>query len=416
MSNRSCAPNQPPHKPKRIDPGRSRRGVAMLLVMAVLAVTLAVAYAFVHRATIYLRIAENASYASRAIDLAHAGAGEGLLQLKSCEDLALECSECFASITRTFEGGRLTYDVGIQDITDLAAPAGELTFRITSTGRVYDPALARVVARRVVEVEVRRSPRWELLNKAVLAFGQSSDSNRDVDLDRACDITGDIHSNNELVVEHQVNVTGNLTAVGSITNGGYITGSETTGAPVIDPPDIDLQDYLTYQIGCSTYNAADISGTRVLSATILGPTLDNPLGIYYHGGDLDIGAGTEFVGTLIVDGKLKILAGTLLAEPAVVVQGTRTIRLPTIICTDDVDLEQNGMELQLSGLIYGATRFRRHSRDLCSFLLNGAVVASSVVTDREALFPFDVIYDALNANVGMAPGFFTWEMVDWKEN
>lgn len=71
-------------------------------------------------------------------------------------------------------------------------------------------------------------------------------------------------------------------------------------------PDVTFSNWLTYKLynGGFTYNAALLSAT--LSNVALGPTADNPLGIFYRNGSVTLYDNVTITGTLIATSKVTI--------------------------------------------------------------------------------------------------------------
>lgn len=81
--------------------------------------------------------------------------------------------------------------------------------------------------------------------------------------------------------------------------------SQVTRTPI--KPAVDFNAWKSYQVyeGGPTYHAKSIS--RHLHDTYLHPTADNPLGIFYIDGSIEIAANVTIIGTLVSTGRVDIL-------------------------------------------------------------------------------------------------------------
>jgi hypothetical protein len=170
----------------------------------------------------------------------------------------------------------------------------------------------------------------------------------------------------DTVLPLSTTVWGDVQAAGKITNNGRIYGmaywgtSATLGATgtwagaapltsdtsVAVPTSTQLRDYRTYTYQGRTYQAGIISANTLGSGTTLGPTGDNPAGVYYRQGELSVGHYLTVNGTLIVDGQLSVTGGYGRITPA---DG-----FPGLIVKSNLQLKGSGSvrDLTVSGVTW----------------------------------------------------------------
>ena len=127
------------------------------------------------------------------------------------------------------------------------------------------------------------------------------------------------------IVGSLLNVLGTLT----ISIGGNGTSNIVSGT---------VKNYKTYTYNGATYSAKALSTT----ATSVGPTSDNPLGVFYMASDQTIDKNLVLNGTLIADGKVTVKTTnvTINAQPG----------MPALIANSDIVFNGSSRTLNVTGL------------------------------------------------------------------
>lgn len=170
-------------------------------------------------------------------------------------------------------------------------------------------------------------------------------------------------SNNTMAIPACVTVNGDVYSVGSLTNNGVVNGdvmasgaiasapANTQGqiypgiwGSIVPWPGLSVSDFAgpNYYIGSQQYTVGVISKLR-LSGVTLGPTVDNPAGIYYRSGNLLIDGNVIINGTLVVtqDVEFKGAGNVITAAknfPAMIISGQLVTR-----DSKDPQLKVNGL-------------------------------------------------------------------------
>ncbi len=156
-------------------------------------------------------------------------------------------------------------------------------------------------------------------------------------------INGDVYCNGDLT--NNGTIGGDVFANGGITNAGSITGQmypNSTKPIDVNWPGLEVIDFSSqYYIGSEQYSVGSIA-TGDLNNITLGPTAENPAGIYYYNGDLRLEEDVIINGTLVVSGKLIVSgAGNRI---------TAEKNFPAIIIGNHLDIEGSG-GITVEGLI-----------------------------------------------------------------
>lgn len=185
--------------------------------------------------------------------------------------------------------------------------------------------------------------------------------------------------NGGLTIPSTMTINGNLRANGNIKlNGGKVTGTITAPSVVnllgtliglVDQIVTDtssnkvvattVKDYRTYTYNGKTYSAQLLPGT---SGTI-GPTANNPLGVYYGTGDVTVSTALTINGTLLVpEGKL-IMKSTKLTINA-------SVNMPALVVNSDIGFSGTKRSLTVNGLAW----------------IGGAITKSGTTSNNDATF------------------------------
>lgn len=158
-------------------------------------------------------------------------------------------------------------------------------------------------------------------------------------------INGDVYCGGDLVNNGYID--GDVFASGTIT-GGNITGRihEAVAEAPVDWPGLKADDFRTdYYIGSTQYSVGIIS-TEDLNDVTLGPTAENPAGIYYRKGTLTLVGNVTINGFLAIGGKGARLIVTGPENTIVAVKN-----FPALVIKGHLEISGTSPEIIVSGLI-----------------------------------------------------------------
>ena len=188
-------------------------------------------------------------------------------------------------------------------------------------------------------------------------------------------VNGDIYCGNDLGGIADIN--GDAFAAGIIA-ASYIEGDENAGVASTDRP-VEFPNIVIdtiksqYMVGSSTYSVGQLSGD-ILSNTVLGPTMNNPAGIYYRNGNLKLDGSVKVYGTLLVrdDLQVKDSSNVVIAQknyPAIVVGRDLNVRefgqltVEGLVQVDDeIQIESNCVNSYLT--VTGGVFIKTHNIDI----------------------------------------------------
>lgn len=305
----------------------ARQGIALMLVLVVIALASVLGYAMLSNAAMRSQIGHNAEVTSEAESLAESGVNLAIYYLQYPE---FAPGGPFAPYEATLShwtgtGGPIGFASHVEGTIDVQVvrdTTDKWTYDITSTGRTTsDNSIARTTQARVHVVTKYEVPH--------AGFFQN-----DLTMPSPTVFEGSIFSQSRAAVQNNSNVTGMgfrkiVTFESSKPQGDW---QPFPFKPFAIPRNLsDIRSYRTYAYvnDGTTDSAGSLAAGSTLTAD-LNPTAENRAGIYYAEGDLTIGslvAPTINVnGTLIVRGNLIINATTfnLAAKPgypALIVEG-----------------------------------------------------------------------------------------------
>jgi len=335
---------------------RQRAGLALLLVIGVLAFAAIIGFAMLSTASMQAQTTLNSNLALTADALADSGVDLACFYLINPTKAPKE-----VPIGSYYDGGTITFGSKMPGSVDLTiTPLGtDGDYKIVSVGRAASRNIAHTVT-----ATVHINQGYQV--KSIVGFSGNGT------LPLAATVNGEVQANGILVNLGVVN--GNVLSPNPIQGAGNIVGgllsiNPNNNTPI--PTPATLRSFNTYTYNGNTYSAAVISGLP--TGTTLGPTPGNPAGIYRYSGTLTMNHSVTINGTLIVEnGDLNISGGgnvitpadgfpALIAKQNVYVRGTL---LPS---SSPRDLTVNGLawlggSLKYSGLLSNA-----------SFTVNGAL-------------------------------------------
>ena len=310
---------------------RTRRGVAMLLVLSAIGVASILGVAMLTTAMLQNCTGRNATSAISADALAESGIDVACYYLLYPEEAPAFSGDFWPGQSGISFGADVSgvADVSVSLVSKTATTA---TCAITSVGRTSSGLSRQETCTILV------NPGFRV--KRGMAFAASS----------LTIPTGSVVKSDIQVAGSGTNygsVTGNV-IVTSWTNLGTWSGSQTPAAEKTSiPPNANIRDYSTYTYRGQTYSATALTGL-LAPGTVLGPTPTNPAGIYRQGGQLEIQGNVIINGTLIVaGGPLKITGGGIQVKPA---KG-----FPAAVIKGDLQLVHSKLwtpEITFTGLVW----------------------------------------------------------------
>ncbi|MGC9455169.1 MAG: hypothetical protein ACP5HU_09930 [Phycisphaerae bacterium] len=321
---------------------RKSEGMALLMVLVLIAVATVVGLSYLYSATVRTAGAQNMVSAERAEYLAQSGLEHALYVVQTSDDA--EDLSPWGPYTLDNSEGDYSFSIWEDDQTSGL-------YHISSTGTVGEISRIRNMS------VLLRSYGYIDLNH-VLLIGSN-----DCVLPSSANLTGNVHGNSNVYVLGTVN--GNVSACGSAEDwGGGVNGSVVSGAPYVPVPKIDYEDYIHYVwYGADNRGDPDLSGDAIQKETGLLTSSDplcgggsiisgNPGGVVHlvpaGGNPVIISDNVHFQGTLVVDGDM-VLDGTNIQieaqsnYPAIVASGQ-------VIINSDAGAEIDGMVIANGGI------------------------------------------------------------------
>ncbi|MGA2060150.1 MAG: hypothetical protein ABSG67_06685, partial [Thermoguttaceae bacterium] len=361
---------------------RSRRGVAVLLVLLLMTLTLAVSYAAIRTQNMAFMVQKNSDRRAIAQQTAVTGMTMALKKMQGSSWAGFG-STLNGTLTSS-ESFTATYTYGDASLTSSSTDYNDYPFRgtISVTGKSVDPVNTQSVTTYQISAVVRLVPRqltaepsdWSAMQQYMVYQTYS----QPFEIDIPCQFLGPVRIQGALkIAPHYPDSPGSdswtryLTDLNGMRSGGYsdyrpFTSTVSYVSGAIDGNNMNaLTTYLhtststlalnqaksdwvqpssfsTYQIypGGPTYTIPTVSNN--LQSVTLGPDpMTNPLGIFYYNGSLTIKNDVTIKGSLFCKGSLTLGDNTSgnnihfepVELPGMFGAGT-SVRLPAIICNN----------------------------------------------------------------------------------
>jgi hypothetical protein len=353
---------------------RPRRGVAVLLVLLLLSVTLALSYAGMRSQGTSVQIQQNSQRRSSARQVAITGLAMALkkMQTPSWAGPGTTLSGSLSS----YESFTVRYSVGDPTLAPGSADYADYPYRVTllSTGSAADPNNPQCTATHQIRMVVRLTPRklsdepsdWAAMQRYTL-YQTTTDG---VELDIPSRVEGPVRIQGKLKVAPDYpndndawpRYLGDLNAMRLAGLSDYrpvngpvylrVPNQEAKclwalillGVTAVDTPVntasgdwVNVSSPTTYQIyeGGPVYNIPALGNT--LQGVSLGPDpITNPLGIYYCDSNLDIQGDVTIQGTLLCTRNIQITGTNVQFQPvnmpALYDSPQVPVRLPVLTC------------------------------------------------------------------------------------
>jgi hypothetical protein len=150
------------------------------------------------------------------------------------------------------------------------------------------------------------------------------------------------------------------------------------------------QTYRLYQ-GGPTYHSVAIGATldgTSANPVVLGPTDDNPLGIFYRAGDLDLKDNVRITGTLAATGNIKFEGPGIEVTAVRPASGQLSVAMPALIAGGGVDIRKEAT-VSVGGLVYAKVGLWREAVDRqagTSVTINGSVATNVFYLDTPPMW------------------------------
>jgi Tfp pilus assembly protein PilX len=298
------------------------RGIALVIVLAVVAVSTVLAFALVGSQATLAQASHNSVKAMQADSLAESGVQLAAYYLQHPTAApVLNAQGFYPGQTGVSLGSDIQ---GTVDITVTEVSSGTYDIACTANGGSASSLNRTVSARASVAYGYVPTEAFQI-NAALSLYSNMK-------------ITGSVRALGTVNVAAGATVTGTIAAtsvLGSLLNVG---ATAIIPAAAAAPVPASVPDYKTYTYKGKTYSA-QLLGVGITSA---GPTATNPMGVYYTAGDRIIDKNLNITGTLISDGKLTIKTTTVSIDA---MHG-----MPALIAKSDIIFSGSSRNMFVTGL------------------------------------------------------------------
>jgi hypothetical protein len=311
---------------------QKRAGMALLLVISVLAFAAIIGFAMLSTASMQAQTTLNSNLALSADALADSGVDLACYYLVNPNNAPKAVAP-----GGYYDGGTITFGPNMPGSVQLTiTPLGTTgDYKIVSVGK---PGMRELAHTATATVHV--DPGYQV--KSIVGFSAAGI------LPVTATINGDVQSNGLLTNLARINgkVISPLSALGS---GLILDGvlAPTDANKMTIPGLSTLRSYSTYTYQGGTYAAVNITGLP--TGTTLGPSPANPAGVFRYVGTLTMNHGVTINGTLVVEGgDLNISGGNNVITPAdgfpaMIAKSNVWVRGPLLPSNSPRDLTANGL-------------------------------------------------------------------------
>jgi hypothetical protein len=407
----------------------ARRGISVVVVLAILAVTLASSYAIMRSQFVSNRIQQN----SNRHGLARQAAMIGLsVAMRSMEQSGWGgVNTTLTGTLNSQDSYSATFTAGDDSLTSASANYAEYPYRVTivSTGTSVDPLNSQSKATHKVRAVVRLIPRklntapsdlativnytWYQTANDTFTFQIPLRVQGKVRVQGVVALTGDYSWSSSISDEYLDDLdrmrsngypddrpfngplelsftTNNGTVRNWLTNtvGVSLISNSATGmsAQWIFPGSIG-----TYRLypGGPSYNVPSAPST--ISTTLQANPTTNPAGLFYASGDVTLANGANLNGTLVGASHVTVTGNNVSLSPVdlMSLQGnSNKIRLPTVLASDDMIINDTGSPT-IDGLVATFDKFNvKMSPKAKDLAMQGNVVARRFIAEGKTEFNY----------------------------
>jgi hypothetical protein len=361
---------------------RDRRpAFAMLMVKVVVAVAAVLALALLYSTTLQAKASTGRSSVVQAELLAESGLNRASYYIFNLKD-PTKCPFTL-SIGNTYSENNVSLGNSVPGNFDLSIERmTQSRYRVVSTGKATSGAGTPLRKRVTAFVDINYT-----------TFAAQFEGN--VTIPAGVTIDGDVLCNGDLV--NNGNVTGVIYAKsvsGSGTQEGTglldAVGDLLTGILKLllgggSEPSASPNYYMTYKYNGVTYLPKNVFDLALANKT-LGPTPDNPAGVFRKIGTLDLNGNVRINGTLVVmSGSLRVQGANNVITPAA--------NFPALILDNDITFKAANATLDVNGLMWFGGKITKTT----SAVTNAAMkVTGTMVNPGHGATTFDPVFGTVN--------------------
>lgn len=414
-------------KPPKLTP---RRGMAIVLVLGLLSITLALSYSMLRSQTVTAQVQSNAQRPPSARLAAQAGLSIALRKMREADWAGVDTA--FHGELDSFTSYDVAYSTGDASLTAASPDFAEYPFRVTvvSLGHAVDPSnpsletthrAAAVV--QLVRLKLNSPPaNWAGLQNYTLYFW----GDRTLSLDPGARIEGPINLQGMLEIYPTVPASSSprnryLNDLSLMRVFGYGDQRPFTGPVSLSSSRVDsnTRDQLTDNLGVNlnylstVSNSAPVThpgavtkyrlypggkeypvprlqsayGSTLSNAALAPDPISNPLGVFRSSGSLEFGNNAQITGTLITDSNSPLgfsgAGAALQGYNLPPLRGETTpVQLPTLLARDTVNME-SASDSQIAGLVVAWDRILVEAGSSATKLdISGRLIAYDIDFER----------------------------------
>jgi hypothetical protein len=426
------------------------RGISMIVVLGLVAVTMATSYALMRSEFYAVRIQQNSNRQSLARQAAMAGISVAMQKMHQSTWAGVGTT--LTGNTTSQDSYSVTFTAGDDSLSSSSSNYAEYPYRVTlvSTGASVDPNSTTSKATHKVRAVVRLIPRK-------LATGPS-------DLATIVNYTWYQTQNDTFQFQVPLHVQGKSRIQGEVDLGSDYQWSNNTSDRYLDDLDLMRQagspdyrpfsgpleisfnqnnggtrNWLTGTLGVSLisnaatgmssqwvhpgsvqtyrlYTGGPSYSVPAAPSTVTGGLQSNPVtnpaGLFYQSSDITLGSNASILGTLVGSGVLTISGSNVTIAPVdlMPLQGTTNkVRLPSLLSADDIYVTSGG-EPTIDGLVVAFDKFNLQMGSQTKVLtMHGNLVAKRFYSEGRSEFNvssgwWSLLYSGFNSqNHGSSP-------------
>lgn len=355
-----------------------RRGVALLLVLIILAMGSLVTVRFLQAASDRSVLAQTLVESKKAQYVAESGMSEACYWLRH--------PELTGGVAWTGVTGRGTAE-DFYNVTVTPKSGKPNWYVVRSEGHHKDGAGNEIV--RTVSADFQM----------YYGFAEAVITTKDLLVPSAVRINGDVYAYNRL--DNHGTIDGSVWVGNTFTNSGTITGITNLNSPLRNIGSYSLGSVIIYTYSGGLYIVGTILTSSAANQTWKS-SLVNPAGLWYRNGNLTLSGTTIVEGTLYVNGDLKLAAGSTIVI-------TPKPNWPALLVKNNFRLDGNGISATINGTVICQSRVETAGGSMPNtrLTINGAIVFPDIGGGFGSTFASDakvvINHDPERANVS---GFF----------
>lgn len=377
--------------------GKRRRGMAVVLVLGMLAIAMGISYALIHSQTVSQQVQSNGNLRQQARHAARTALAAALRKMH--ESSWGGVGSTLAGQISSTESYSVTWQAGDAQLTAGHTEEADLPYRVTLqvTGYAVQPGASATTATHRLEAVVQLEPRKLGPQPApyaqMLQYTLYQCDDETVSLELPCRIEGPVRLQDRLRLgESYPQPTSALERFLTDLNLLRVDGAgdwRPFSGPLYLPTNktsSSTRSLLTDNLGLTLNNLAASSpsgwshpgaiatyrlyaGGPQYTAEVLGSSLTgvtrqpdprtNPAGVFVRNGDLDLNDDVTLRGTVIVTGQLRVLGTNVRVESAPikpVLGSSQPVHLPALLVGDDIQIRDDA-NCTIQGVVATWDRF-----------------------------------------------------------